>query len=190
MKKNTPEASDFLKEMGDIGQDIVAQRPALDAEAGAYMSEADRILAQPSLAAANAAFDQYLADHRSLRGEPEWYKVLGMRSVRGIARELMRLPDYIVYYGKSSRVTHSATYKDQISFQSVGAIAHPIRNLTDTHTLFNFACANAIHTFIRVLSFYRPRELPQFGQMYMTEWRRPFLDIPRTKIQPVVNRHL
>lgn len=188
--RGAPEASTFLQEMGEIGRDILAQRPALDTEAGAFIAEADRILAQPGFAATNAAFEKYIADHprRGVRYEPEWYRVLGKPSVRSIAKELMRAPDYIVYYGKGSQVVHSASYKVQISFRKGGAIAHPMRNLADTHTLFNFVCSNAIYTFMRVLGFYRNDELPSFGAKYIAEWRAPFLNIPRIKIQSTAKK--
>jgi hypothetical protein len=187
--KGTPEASTFLTDMGDIGKDILAQRTALDADSDTFITEADRILAQPGFAETNAAFGKYIADHPRRRGgEPEWYRVMGKPSVRSIAKELMRLPDCIVYYGKGSQVVHSASYKEQISFRKGGAVAHPIRNVADTHTLFNFVCSNAIYTFTRVLGFYRPEELPKFGAMYIAHWRGPFTNIPRMKIQSTAKK--
>jgi hypothetical protein len=189
--KGAPEAATFLEEMGQIGSDILSQQPNLESEADAFMAEANRILAQPGFAEASAAFDAYIAAHPR-RGrahyEPEWYAVLGKPTIRSIAKELKRLPDYIVYYSKGSQIVHSSSYKEQIRFKKEGAIAHPIRNLADAHTLFNFVCSNALYTFMRVLAFYRNAELPRFGERYVREWRTAFTHIPRIKITSTAAR--
>jgi hypothetical protein len=186
----SPEASAFIEDMKQLGVDLYSNRSELETEALKLVAEADAILAQPELSAANADFEKYVAA-RTKKGkkppyEPEWYKVLGKTSVRSIASELRRLPDYIVYYGKGSRVAHSSSTKDHLRFVAKGgAVGHPIRNLAGTHDLLNFVFSNAMIVFMRVLAFYRPDELSRFGAQYVQEWRAAFTQIPRIKIDSV-----
>lgn len=179
----TPESSAFVGEMHQLREDLYRDREDLETQGRQLVLEADRILRQPLLADANEAFELYM---RRKRGsfEPDWYKVLGTPSVRAIAKELMRLPDYIIYYGKGSEVAHSSSMEDHVRFKNKGAVAHPIRNLAGAHRLFNFAFSNALHTFIRVLQFYRSWEMPAYGALYLTEWRSAFLNIPKINVEP------
>ena len=188
----SPEATVFIEEMKQLGVDLYSDRAELDSDARKLISDADSVLAQPRFAEANAAFDSWVAA-RTKSGkrppyEPEWYKVLGKPTIRSIAKELMRLPDYIVYYGKGSQVAHSSSTKDHVQFQRRGAVAHPIRNLAGTHNLLNFVFSNAIHTFMRVLAYYRSDELSRFGAQYIQEWRAAFTHIPRIKIESIATK--
>jgi hypothetical protein len=157
-QKGTLEGSDFLAEMGQLGVDIRSNRPTMEQDAAKHVADTERILALPQSKPTNDAFEIYRK--KSKRPfEPEWYKVLGKRSIKDIAKELSRLPEYLIYYGKGSEVTHSASYKDHFKFVKQGATASPIRNLADAHTAFNFAFTCALHIFQRVLGFYRNDEL-------------------------------
>ena len=173
-----------LKNVADvrIGKNITLQVEADNADAAKQIAEADAILAQPEFSAVNAAFDAVVAKQKR-RHEPEWYKVLGKASIRAIASELERLADYVIHYGKGSQIAHSASYKDQVKFAQGAARAHPIRNLAEAHTLFSFVFCNAMHTFDRIIRFYRPDELPRFYDKYIHEWRAAFTQIPRIEIQ-------
>jgi hypothetical protein len=183
----SPESTAFLKAMGDIGKDLLEQRPSLEDEAKAHVAEADRILAQPTLVETNAAFNSFVAQQVKkgrMPREPHWYQVLGKPTIRSIAKELERLPEYIAHYEKGSKVVHSSSYKDHIKFQKNGAIGHPIRNLADAHNVFNHVFCNALHTFVWVLRYYRGDELERFGAKYVQDWRQAFTHIPRIKIAP------
>lgn len=124
--------------MGQLGEDIVRQYSSMDADAQKHVAEADAILARPEFAGTNATFDAWMnvraKPGRRAPREPEWYKVLGKESIRSIAAELQRLPEYLIYYDKGSKVVHSSAYKHQIKFGSSGSVGHPIRNLADAHT--------------------------------------------------------
>lgn len=189
--RGSPDSEAFLKDMGEIGRDLLTQEPTLDAEAKALVQEADAILAHPSLASTNTAFDAVIA-RQITRGryprEPQWYQVLGKPSIRSIAVELQRLPEFIAHYGRGSDVMHSSSYKDHIKFGKNGAVAYPVRNLAGAHNVFNHAFCNAMHTFIWVLRYYRPDELERFGAKYVQDWRNPFLNVPRVTIDPQVQR--
>jgi hypothetical protein len=188
--KGSPESSVFIEEMKQLGIDLYSDRSELDAAAQQLIAEADAVLAQPELAAANVAFDAWIAARtrpgKRPPNEPEWYKVLGKRSIRSIADEVRRLPEYILHYSKGSQVVHSSSTKDHLGFRKGGAIGHPIRNLAGVHNLLNFALSNAMLTFMRVLGFYRPAELPRWSKKYIEEWRPAFTNIPRLKIETSV----
>lgn len=175
----TLEGSGFLKEMGQIGSDILTGRPTLDAEGTKYVSEVDSILGRPEYSSISAEFEQFKKKHK-ISYEPSWHKVLGV-TAKGIAKQLQRLPDYNVYYSVGSRVVHSSSYKDHLKFTRAGAHAHPIRYIADLGTLLNFAFTSAMLVFLRVLGYYRNDELPRFGQRYVDEWRAAFTNIPSVK---------
>jgi hypothetical protein len=184
--KSTSESSTFLKDMGEIGADIVARQPALDAEAAAHVEQIDAILSRKEFAETNAAFDEYRKKHPR-EHEPPWYRVLGIRSVRELATKLQRLPEYVMHYGRGSLVTHSSSYSDHFQFGKDGVSGYPVRHLADISNVLNHVFANAMLVFRHVLGFYRNDELPAFGRLYVTEWRQPFLNIPDVKIE-FVNR--
>jgi Family of unknown function (DUF5677) len=185
--QNAPSESDFLTAMGDVGADILAKRPELLAEGVKHVADTERILALPEFAATNADFEKF-KKHSGRAYEPDWYKVLGKRSIRAIAKELERMPEYTVYYGQASQVTHSTSYKDQMTFTGKrtgksGVSANPVRNLQDAHTAFNYGFTTAMHVFHRVLAYYRPAELLEFSRNYVREWRAAFVNIPILKIE-------
>lgn len=187
--QGTPESAQFLEEMRQLGDDILSKYSSLDAEGRMHVIEADAILKQPSFTSVNDQFEAWMSAHsragRPPLHEPDWYKVLGKPSIRSIAKELQRLPEYLIYYGKGSQVVHSSTYKQHVQFDKGGTVGHPIRSLSDAHTLLNFVFSNAMQTFMRVLAFYRNRELAIYGRKYMEDWRNPFTHIPSTKIESV-----
>jgi hypothetical protein len=165
-----------------MGADILSKRPTLDQEGAKHLVEVDRILSLPEFISTNQAF----IDSKKKSGrahEPEWYRVLGKKNLKEIARELNRLPEYLIHYSKGSQVTHSQSYSDQLQFKSKGVGAHPIRNLADIHTAFNFAFTTSMLVFHRVLVFYRNEEVVTFWKNYMANWRQAFLNIPVLNIK-------
>ncbi len=179
--KEGAESNNFLREMRELGADIFAQQPSLDDEGARHVREVDAILGRKEFSDANAAFNEYAANvRRSV--EPKWYQVLGVKSVRAMARELQRLPDYIIYDGTGPQVAHASSCKGHFNFARRGANARPIRDITSINTVLTFAATTALLVFHRVLGFYRNDELPAFARQYGTEWRRAFTSIPRAKL--------
>lgn len=170
--------ANFFKDMGQLSTDLAANRSTLKDDGVKQVADTERILSLPEYAETNKAFDAF-KKKAGIKHEPEWYKVLGKRNIKAIASELQRLPEYIIYYGQASIVTHSASYKDQLRFKSKGVSAKPIRHVADIHTAFNYAFTTAMHVFHRVLVFYRHEELVQFSMTYMNEWRTAFRNIPQ-----------
>jgi hypothetical protein len=175
-----------IKELGDV--DLHGSNEGLEAMAQSLIAEANRILAQEKLKVVNEAFQDYLAPRRKqgkVPFEPEWYKVYGKWTVRKIANDLKRLHEYALHYSKGSRVAHSASTKDHISVGPQGIDAHSIRNLAGTRDLFGFVFGNAIHTFRKVLEYYRPEELSRFQTQYLREWQAAFMNVPHVKIEKI-----
>jgi Family of unknown function (DUF5677) len=183
--RTTPEGSAFVEDMKQLGEDLYSNNPELTTEGQKLLAEVDRLLALSEFAAANSDFEKYITS-RKIKHEPEWYKVLGKRSVRVIASDLRRLPEYIGHYGRASNVMHSSTAKDHVAFREGNSVVgHPIRNIARANSLFHFVLSNAMFAFHSVLKFYRPQELPQFGALYVNEWRAAFRHIPEVKIELV-----
>jgi hypothetical protein len=177
----TPETQVFLSDMGQLGEDIRAGMESLSqAEANQQLQRLDESLRSEQFGAVSTAFDQYKASRRG--GEPHWYQVAGKSNLREIAIELKKLPEYIIFYKQGSDAVHSASYSDHVRIHVGGARASPVRDLRETHDVFNAAASIAIILFQRVLGYYRPQELLRFGQKYVDEWRQAYRNIPRAKI--------
>jgi Family of unknown function (DUF5677) len=174
---DAPERQTFLQHLGPLGGDIRASMEDLpQAAAHEQLQRLEAMLTGPRYLEVNAAFDAYKKAHKG--GEPEWYKVAGKNNLREIAIQLQKLPEYIIFYAQGSEAVHSARYSDQIRILHGGVSAPPVRDLTGTHNVFNAAGSIAIILFQRILGFYRPQELPNFGRQYVEDWRPAYRNIP------------
>lgn len=169
----TAEEIAFTKIAQLLGVDIHANRPGLVGEAASHLSEVNRILAQPSL----AAVDQEFTTARGKRKrDPEWYELDGLQSIRQVAEKVGRLPEYEFFYSKGSQVTHTGTYKDHVRFADDQVRFKPIRHLADVNMLLNFIVSVGIGTFKKTLERYRPGETMAFAKKYLEDWRDPFMN--------------
>lgn len=171
----TPEEVEFASIIKSLDVDIHAKRPTLIAEARANLAEIDRILAQADLASIDAEFDRNRKGKRNV--EVERYVLTGKDSIRQIADAVDRRAEYEMFYGKGSRITHTASYKAHVRFHSGQVHFKPVRHVAEFGELLNFLVAVTLGTYRKVLTFYRPGELPAFTQKYRTEWREPFLNV-------------
>jgi len=165
----------FLEDLGDIGRDVMNSRPELVSLGLQRLAELHKAMASPEYAAIEAEFNAA----KKRNHDPTWYQVLGKSSLRAIAKELQRLPEYMLMYAKGSEVVHSGSHKDQITFLKDKANLRPIRDAKDCYALLSFLFACALLTFSRVLQAYRGAELAQFRDMYSSEWRQAYLSVPR-----------
>jgi hypothetical protein len=179
VQKGTKEAKDFLKDMGRIGQDLLDSRPSLEGVGKSAAEQLTRILSDPSFEAVNRVFDEA---RKTKLHDADWYKLLGKRSLRAIALELHRIPEYELIYAKGSEVIHSGSYKEQLQFKKNAATLKPIRYPADLSTFLTMVFSTAIYTYQRVLGFYRRPELADFERRYIAEWREPYLNMPRVKV--------
>lgn len=170
----TAEEIAFTKIAQFLGVDIHAERPTLAGEASTHLTEVDRILAQPNL----AAIDQEFAAARGKRKrDPEWYELDGLQSIRQVAEKVDRLPEYEFFYSKGSQVTHTGTYKDHVRFVDSHVRFKPIRHLADVNMLLNFIVSICVGTYKKTLEMYRPGETTAFAKKYLEDWRDPFMNV-------------
>jgi hypothetical protein len=176
--QGTPEEAAFGQLAKTLGLDIHLKHPTLAREAKKHLAEVNRILAQP-------AFQQIDAEFEKKKGrkkiDPEWYEVVGARSIREVAKSVGRLAEYELFYSKGSKITHSALYKDHIRFVKTDIHLKRIRHLEGIDTLIQSVVHSAIHSFGSVLAYYRPGELNAFRKKYIEDWRVPFLGVKSVK---------
>lgn len=170
----SPENQSFSAAMAQLGTDILSLRPSLATDSQTHLDEVNRILAQPEFAPIDQDFER-----RKLKSkkEPKWHTPLGPTTVRQIAKELQRLPEYELFYSKGSQVTHTGSYKDYLRFSKGQLTFKPVRRLDGIATLLNFTFSLTFRCYEMVLKYYRPGEIKSFATRYQEEWRHPFLSI-------------
>jgi hypothetical protein len=169
--RGTAEAAAFEQITNGLGLDIHLNRPTLASDAAAQLAEIDRILSQPELVIIDSQFDIAKGNKKH---DPHWYQVLGVKSIRELSSSVGRLPEYEVFYGKGSQVTHSASYRDHLKFSENEVTFKQVRNLEGFHLLMHATVTNALRTYQDILKKYRPGELPAFSRKYVEDWRDPF----------------
>ena len=170
----TAEEIAFTKIAQFLGVDIHAERPTLAGEASTHLTEVDRILAQPNLAAID---QEFTAARGKRKRDPEWYELDGLQSIRQVAEKVDRLPEYEFFYSKGSQVTHTGTYKDHVRFVDSQVRFKPIRHLADVNMLLNFIVSICVGTYKKTLEMYRPGETTAFAKKYLEDWRDPFMNV-------------
>lgn len=172
----SPDESSFSQITKSIGLDVAAKRPMLAAEAATHLAEVNRILSQPPLQAIDAEFQVVRGKNRR---DPEWYQLDGIKSIRGIAKDVGRLAEYETFYSKGSQVAHTGSYKDHIRFNDGQIRFKPIRHLADANLLIDFTVIVAFGTYKRVLTRYRPGEIAALEKKYVDDWRQPWLNVKK-----------
>lgn len=170
----TAEEIAFTKIAQVLGVDIHAERPTLAGEASTHLTEVDRILAQPYLAAID---QEFTAARGKRKRDPEWYELDGLQSIRQVAEKVDRLPEYEFFYSKGSQVIHTGTYKDHVRFVDSQVRFKPIRHLADVNMLLNFIVTICVGTYKKTLEMYRPGETTAFAKKYLEDWRDPFMNV-------------
>lgn len=163
-----------------LGLDFQAERPTLATDARNHLAEVNRILAQSDLKTIDKEFTTARGNRKR---DPEWYELDGLKSIRQVAENVGRLPEYEFFYAKGSQVTHTGSYKDHIRFRSGQVHLLPIRHLADVNMLLNFIVTVAISTFKKILERYRPGESGAFAKKYLEDWRDPFKNVTSVKYE-------
>jgi len=167
---NTEERENFLKLYKEFDFAQAVNWDKLAEIAKANLAIVDSILSQPTLKPINDMIEKtkYL----------DWYKALGMQSIKQIAKEVDEEPIYDLFYTKFSDVMHASSYRDQIRVKSGSIELEPIRTLNDAQTVILLCCHIAIHGYRVILERYHLGELPNFKQKYIVDWRASVLNIP------------
>lgn len=176
MTEGTPQQEKFETDVQELNSYVNFKKPDVQETARKQLEDVNHVLAQKDL----KVIDSDLEKHKRGNVEPNWYMpILNSNSLRQVANSVNRIPEYIFFYEKGSKVTHSASYTDHIQFEKDKSIIfEPIRNLNDMPTLINYAMGTAIHTYRVIVTRYRPGELKDFRDKYIKDWRKYYLDIP------------
>jgi hypothetical protein len=169
----TPNTQEHEKFMGTYKEFDFAQAVNWDklAEiAKTNLSAINSVLTQPSLKPINDVIEK--------TKQNEWYKVLGMQSIKLIAKEIGELAIYDLFYTKFSDVMHASSYREQIEIENNHISFEPVRYLADAQVVILLCCHVALHGYRAILERYRMGELPNFKQKYIMDWRESMLNIP------------
>jgi hypothetical protein len=173
--KGSVQAGEFGAIPASIGLDLHASRPSLDGEAQLHLKEVNRILAQPRFRPIDDAFTATRKGKR--KTDPEWYSLLGYRSLRKLAHAMGRIAEYECFYAKGSSITHSASYKDHLAFHGKEVRFKPVRHIAEIDSIVKALGTTAFTTYRNILRKYRPGELPSFNRQYFREWSEPFQNV-------------
>jgi 3'-phosphoadenosine 5'-phosphosulfate sulfotransferase len=175
--RKTDEFAAILDELGD---EVRARRPVWALHAEEQLKEIDRTLSQPEFLEINQDFER-----NKVRGryEIEWYRLLGERSLRGIAAKLRRRTEFELLYAAGTRIVHGVSYRDHISFVPGGFKFIPIRHLKDIRALLHASISLAFVTYRVIIRHYRPEEEERLRAKYIEEWRPAFISIKQVKYE-------
>jgi hypothetical protein len=147
--------------------------------AGKQLEQINNILKQPEL---KSIYEQFNMIYEKGKREPNWYTpILRGGSLKTIARDVGRLPEYLFYYDKSSKIMHSSSYDDHVKFNKKDGriIFEPIRNLNSIDYVLRFNMQVAVHTYKSIIKKYRTGELSNYINKYKNDWRKYCLNIPQ-----------
>jgi hypothetical protein len=170
----TTEQSDFASRFQSLSPNLPARLAHLDTDAKNNLAEVNSLLGRADFKTIDAAFEQC---RKRKKYDPDWYIVLGRQSIRQIAEEVNRVPEYEIFYSRGSDVTHSGLYKDHIKFVRGGFHFKQIRHLSDSHDLLSCSIQMAMHTFMRIIDTYRSGEAPALSKKYIENWRVAYLSM-------------
>jgi len=186
-KSGTPEKELFSEEFKHLEEHLnLADFSDLEKRAEEEFTKIDNFLKKPDWIEMNNEFET--KKNKRTGAEVYWYKLLGVQSIRSLARETGRLGEYDLFYSRSSEVTHTASYSDHVRYQEGTIIFEPIRQLKDIQFVLRFVTLVTMSTFIAILKHYRYGELDSFYRKYRTDWRAQFLVIPSVSYTPQTKR--
>ena len=169
----SPEAEEFAGIMGKLN---VQATQGVRKAARKQIQEIDRVLSTPKFVPIGQDFDR----HRKGKHDPAWYVPLGERSFAAVTRAVHKESLY-VFYSLASEVMHTSTYSPHVSFTGDKVTFEPIRYLKGFESVLRFSISVALLTYMRVLTEYRPAELPAFGRKYRENWQKEFMNFLNIK---------
>ncbi len=172
----SPDQTDFDEMTRELSEDLLNKTEDIKKEANKQIEDIDRILSGSAFAEINDDFTKYI-ERKGLRYEPSWYSPLGINSVRQMAIDVKRLPEYEFFYSLASEVMHSSRYRHHIQFGNGKLTFEPIRNLKGINFLINFMVACTLKTYKKILTHYRPGEIPSFSKKYLEDWRTAYMNV-------------
>jgi len=179
----SPDQAQFDEMTKELSFDLVKKSDEMRKEAERQIEDIDRILSGPAFIEINNQFQEY-KERRRLPYEPTWYFPLGVSSIRQMAIDVGRLPEYEFFYSLTSEVMHSSRYRHHIQFGNGKLTFEPIRSLKGINTLINFMVACTLRTYMNILRYYKPGETTAFGKKYAEDWRMAFRNVKSVTYKP------
>lgn len=136
-----------------------------------HVAHIQSVLAQPGLATIDAAY-QKKRGNKSF--DPNWYELLGHKSIRQIAKALKEEAAYDLWYGRGSQVVHAQSPTQHWSVLGDVAALKAIRHLEDGHSVKDGVAQVALHAYRLVVRKYLPDDFPALQQKYLADWQKPF----------------
>lgn len=172
----SPDQKKFEQIFEEVGLQLEEEVHVMKKEAEKQNTEIDQILSAPPFKDINIHIQNY-KDQRRLDYEPPWYSPLGVSSIRKIAIDVGRLPEYQIFYSLTSKIMHSSRYRHHIRFIDDKIIFGPIRCLKGIKDLMNFIVSCTLRTYMIILKHYRPDEWPALRRKFDEDWKKPFSTI-------------
>jgi Family of unknown function (DUF5677) len=172
----SPENMRFVDSLADAGIDDSWMSTMAPEQTANYVKRVNEILAQPALAAIANSFETCAKKTR--RGNVEWYKPLGTRSIAEIASKLHRKHEYVIFYPKGSNVVHSGSHFDHIEFLKSGLRLKGVRNLNGCKELVMEITHIAMRSYRVIVEHYLPIHMHELGRLWWDRWRAPFFSMP------------
>lgn len=118
------------------------------------------------------------AEFERLKGKRPWYAAFsGPTNFRELAQRLNVLGEYDFIYTNLSEAVHSASFRQQVTIKNKKAYFEPIRHLQGVDHIIRVVLSVAFRAYGRVLEKYRPDEVQNFAQKYVTAWQSRFLGL-------------
>ena len=185
-KTGTQEKETFSQSFRDVEKYIkIDDLDRVDEQAEEELTKIDSLLSKPEWTELNKEFEA--KRNKKTGAEAYWYRLLGVSSIRQLARGVGRLGEYDLFYSRSSEVMHVSSYKDHLQFGRGTISFEPIRQLKDIHIVLRFITLVAISSFTSILRHYRHGELKSFARKYFQDWREAFLNIPSVSYTPQIH---
>jgi hypothetical protein len=162
-----------------IKQLNLSQDQEMQEEAKKQVAAIDKVLSKDEYKEINAEFDKMKRPGRDY--DQPWYRPSGAKSLADMAAHLGIRPQYDIFYSQFSEIAHSEAFQKHILIKEQGIIFEPIRQLEGIRTFLTIVLSLAIRIYQSILKEYRPGELSNFGQKYLTEWRSRFHSIKDVK---------
>jgi hypothetical protein len=158
--------------------------PDLAEAAQKRISDIESLLTSEYYAEINGWFETWCSSHRNR--EPNWHQPGpdAAASISDMAKKLGRHSEYSLVYRASSYRAHGSRSRHGFSAPGEKQVAiEPVRRLDDFPYVCGLACSFALRMFMRLLSAYRPGELPQLRKTYVESWRAR-LQMPEVIVEP------
>ena len=100
-----------------------------------------------------------------------------------MAKDVDSFSEYIIFYSNLSQIIHPNQMFNQVVFRDKKLVFEPIRDLKGSDQIFRLSFNFAVSMYQRILEYFRPSEVLNFKQKYLSEWRNRFLKIKRIEIK-------